>query len=51
MVHDFCENDVIVLGSDGLFDNLYSKDFEECIKNNISDYSNKSLKKTADCLA
>lgn len=51
MVHEFEENDVIVLGSDGLFDNLYSYDFEECIKDNMNDYTHDSLKKTADCLA
>ena len=47
-LHKVKHNDVIVLGSDGLFDNVFDKDLISCIQNQETKFESQ---KAAECLA
>ena len=49
--HNLMEGDVVVLGSDGLFDNLFDKDIEECLKTGFKLESSAELSKLLAKLA
>ena len=35
--HDIEENDIIVMASDGLFDNVFDEGIEECLKDSLTE--------------
>ena len=45
------DNDIIVMGSDGVFDNLYDRDVAECVQKNMEGANLKGIQETADCLS
>ena len=49
--HQIQENDVIVLGTDGVFDNVYDEDILECIKPSIKGVTMEMPQKASDCVA
>ena len=36
--HEIQENDIIVMGSDGLFDNLFDEDIHDCVRPNLKGF-------------
>ena len=43
--HSVVQDDIVVMGSDGLFDNLYDEDIKKCLRVNLN-----SLDRQADCI-
>ena len=50
-MHEVHENDIIVMASDGMFDNLYDTDVHDCIKPYLVKDALDDLQKASDCLA
>ena len=44
--HTVCDGDIVVMGSDGVFDNLFDSDIIACIKRH-----DPNLEHIADCIA
>jgi protein phosphatase PTC7 len=49
--HEVQDGDIIVMGSDGMFDNLFDHDVADCVKPNLKDGWLEGLQECADCLA
>ncbi len=50
MCHQLKHNDIVVMGSDGLFDNLFDNDIQNCIeKHTLNGTTN--IESAADCIA
>lgn len=49
--HEIQDNDIIVMASDGVFDNLYDLDIKNCVKQSMDTTSLINTQKAADCVA
>ena len=46
------QNDIVVMGSDGLLDNLYDSDIQTCLQPQVDHHGLlKNVQEAADCLA
>jgi serine/threonine protein phosphatase PrpC len=50
LAHSVSHNDIIVLGSDGVFDNVFDKDILDCFKGNIKE-SNADVDEISECIS
>ena len=52
MEHKILDDDIIVMATDGVFDNLYNKDIIKCVKSKLTkDKKLKPMQEVADCIA
>ena len=49
--HKVESNDIIVVGSDGLFDNLYDHDIITCLKSGLKGTNLEDIEKATKCMA
>jgi len=49
--HEIRDNDIIVMASDGVFDNLFDRDLEACVKPEMKGSHFADLQAAADCIA
>ena len=49
--HEIQDNDIIVMASDGVFDNLYDLDTKTCVKKSVQGTHLGDPKEAADCIA
>jgi len=49
--HQIQENDLIVLGTDGVFDNIYDEDILDCVKPSMKGVTMEMPQKASDCVA
>ncbi len=55
--HDVQHNDIVVMGSDGLFDNLFDEDIKRCVNKNFKEFgqagdlTRAGTQEAAQCLA
>lgn len=50
-LHEVQDNDIIVMASDGMFDNLYDTDVHDCIKPYLVKDALEDLQRASECLA
>ena len=48
--HDIEDNDIIVVASDGVFDNLYDKDLAECVKLSMDQFTLTDPQEVSKCI-
>lgn len=48
--HEIQDNDIIIMASDGVFDNLYDIDLEDCVKPFVKDANLFDLMASANCI-
>jgi protein phosphatase PTC7 len=49
--HEVEEMDIIIVASDGIFDNMYDADLVDCVKSNNAEDFTQDSQGTADCIA